>query len=231
MKQILIIEDQVNLCIVLKHTFEQHHYKVAYTDNGLSGVKQFFSWKPHMVIVDLMLPKMDGYRVIKTIRETNQKTPILVLTAKCQSESLVKAFEYGCNDYIRKPFVMEELIARVKGFLREPDSSHQATGLNIKTFGKYRFSSTTMELETEGATFVLSHREAQILEKLVRHLNQTIERKAILLELWGNDNLFNSRTMNVYITRLRSYFENDPHISILNVRGIGYKLVVRDGHG
>lgn len=224
---ILLIEDQVELCQILKDTLALYDFDVTYAHNGEDGYEKFISLDPRIVIVDIMMPGSDGYSAVKQIRVVNKAVPILMLTAKPLTEDLVKAFDLGCNDFIRKPFVMEELVARIKSFARVAGSG-AGTAHKVYKLGSFTLNASTQELSNSSGKFQLSYKEVELLKKLCEAKSTVVDRQELLMELWGSDNVFNSKTMNVYINRLRNYLERDKSVEILTVRGYGYKLIERD---
>ena len=223
---ILLIEDQVELCQILKDTLALYGFDVSYAHNGDDGYKKFTSLEPRIVIIDIMMPGSDGFSAIKQIRANNKEVPIIMLTAKPLTEDLVKAYDLGCNDFIRKPFVMEELIARIKSFAKISGNASQATE-NIYKLGSFTLNASTHELANDSNKFQLSYKEVELLKRLCQSKSTVVDRQVLLEELWGSDNVFNSKTMNVYINRLRNYLDSDKSVEILTIRGFGYKLIER----
>ena len=224
---ILLIEDQVELCQILKDTLSLYGFDVSYAHNGDDGFDVFTTLDPRIVIVDIMMPGSDGFSAVKRIREVNNEVPILMLTAKPLTEDLVKAYDLGCNDFIRKPFVMEELIARIKSFARVPGNASRSSN-NLYKLGSFTFNTATHELSNDANRYQLSYKEVELLRKLCEAKSTVVDRQQLLEELWGSDNVFNSKTMNVYINRLRNYLDSDKSVEILTIRGYGYKLIERN---
>ena len=222
---ILLIEDQVELCQILKDTLALYGFDVTYAHNGEDGYNTFTSLQPSIVIIDIMMPGSDGFTAVKQIRAVDKKVPIIMLTAKPLTEDLVKAFDLGCNDFIRKPFVMEELIARIRSFARD---SVNASANNMYKLGSFTFNASTHELSNEHSRYQLSYKEVELLKRLCAAKSTVVDRQVLLAELWGSDNVFNSKTMNVYINRLRNYLNSDKSVEILTIRGYGYKLIERN---
>lgn len=224
---ILLIEDQVELCQILKETLSLYGFEVEFAHNGEDGFDKFISMDPKIVIIDIMMPRSDGFSAVKRIREVNKDVPLIMLTAKPLTEDLVKAFDLGCNDFVRKPFVMEELIARIRSFARV--SAHVSpTGQNLYKLGSFTLNTSTHELANHSNRFQLSYKEVELLKKLCDAKSAVVDRQVLLKELWGSDSVFNSKTMNVYINRLRNYLESDKSVEILTIRGYGYKLIERN---
>jgi two-component system response regulator TrcR len=224
---ILLIEDQVELCQILKDTLSLYGFDVSYALNGDDGYNKFTSLDPKIVIIDIMMPGSDGFSAVKKIRSVNKDVPIIMLTAKPLTEDLVKAFDLGCNDFIRKPFAMEELIARIKSFARVTGNGIHAVN-NLYKLGSFTLNASTQELANDCKRFQLSYKEVELLKKLCESKSTVVDRQVLLTELWGSDNLFNSKTMNVYINRLRNYLDSDKSVEILTIRGYGYKLIERN---
>lgn len=224
---ILLIEDQVELCQILKDTLSLYGFDVTYAHNGEDGYKVFSSLNPKLVIIDIMMPGSDGFSAVKQIRAVNKEVPVIMLTAKPLTEDLVKAFDLGCNDFIRKPFVMEELIARIKSFAKVSTNGSKSAN-NLYKLGSFTLNTSTQELTNDSNRFQLSYKEVELLKKLCETKSTVVERQVLLEELWGSDNVFNNKTMNVYINRLRNYLNSDKSIEILTIRGFGYKLIERN---
>ena len=223
---ILLIEDQVELCRILKDTLALYGFDVTYAHNGDDGYSKFTTLHPKLVIIDIMMPGSDGFSAVKQIRAVNKDIPVIMLTAKPLTDDLVKAFDLGCNDFIRKPFVMEELIARIRSFARVSGNASHAAHKMYK-LGSFTFNASTQELANEASRFQLSYKEVELLRRLCEAKSTVVDRQVLLAEFWGSDNVFNSKTMNVYINRLRNYLDSDKSVEILTIRGYGYKLIER----
>jgi DNA-binding response OmpR family regulator len=224
---ILLIEDQVELCQILKDTLALYGFDVTYAGNGEDGFSLFTTLHPKLVIIDIMMPGSDGFSAVKQIRAVDKEVPIIMLTAKPLTEDLVKAFDLGCNDFIRKPFVMEELIARIRSFTRILGQT-SGSAHHLYRLGSFTFNASTQELSNASSRFQLSYKEVELLKRLCEAKSTVVGRQVLLAELWGSDNVFNSKTMNVYINRLRNYLESDKSVEILTIRGYGYKLIERN---
>ena len=223
---ILLIEDQVELCEILKDTLSLYGFDVTYALNGEDGYSRFTTLDPKVVVIDIMMPGSDGFSAVKQIRTVNQDVPIIMLTAKPLTEDLVKAFDLGCNDFVRKPFVIEELIARIKSFAKVPGNA-ASDAHNIYRLGSFSLNASTHELINDSKRFQLSYKEVELLKRLCAAKSTVVDRQDLLVELWGSDNVFNNKTMNVYINRLRNYLDSDKSVEILTIRGFGYKLIER----
>jgi two-component system, OmpR family, response regulator TrcR len=224
---ILLIEDQVELCQILKDTLSLYGFDVKYAHNGEDGYSMFTSLNPKLVIIDIMMPGSDGFTAVKQIRTVDKEVPVIMLTAKPLTDDLVKAFDLGCNDFIRKPFVMEELIARIRSFARVSGNASRSAH-NMYKLGSFTFNASTHELANDSNRFQLSYKEVELLRRLCEAKSTVVDRQVLLAELWGSDNVFNSKTMNVYINRLRNYLDSDKSVEILTIRGYGYKLIERN---
>lgn len=184
------------------------------------------------MIADVMMPRMDGFEMVRRIREHDKLTPVLFLTARSSVNDVVNGFKMGGDDYLKKPFSLQELMARVcrlaerHQLYRHSSSSEPEESDRWMEIGTYRLNPVTQQLVWQGQEEELSHREAELLRMLAEHVNEVVESRAILLALWGDDTLFNGRSLQVFITRLRHRLEHDPQLRIVNVRGIGYKLII-----
>lgn len=228
MPRILFAEDELILGKLVKEALERESgFQVQWLKNGKEAMQAFKAETPDICILDVMMPVMDGFKVAKSIRDENAQVPILFLTARSQTADVVKGFESGGNDYLRKPFSVEELVVRVRELLRRNSGETKpiAAATNLFEIGRYTFNPVTQTLRSPEATFQLSGKENDLLKELVLHKNSLLERKAVLMKLWGDDNFFNARNMDVYIARLRKYLVHDPSLSIVNIRGYGFKLI------
>jgi DNA-binding response OmpR family regulator len=192
------------------------------------GAKAFAAFKavqPDVCILDVMLPNKDGFEIAEEIRTVNMATPILFLTAKTQTADVVKGFTTGGNDYIRKPFSMEELIVRVENVLRRKEGKLFTVSADSIALGKYTFYSNRQLLASDTEEKKLSYRESELLKILYENRDGIIDRKNILTLLWGNDSFFNSRNLDVYINKIRGYLKEDETLQILTIKGIGYRFI------
>ncbi|UYQ92794.1 response regulator transcription factor [Chitinophaga horti] len=225
--KVLLVEDEWQLGQIVRDSLETRGYDMLYASNGREAWDLYQQHKPDIIVLDIMMPEMDGFTLTTDIRRQDKITPIIFLTAKSQTTDVVKGFELGGNDYLKKPFSMDELIVRMKSLLARFGNQQPATtpADDTITIGQYVFNYARQTLTRNGHTEFLSHREAEILRRLCLHRNQVMERKTMLLDLWGDDNFFNARSMDVFITKLRRYLKEDSRIQIVNIRGIGYKLI------
>lgn len=223
MPTVLLVEDEAALGLIIKDSLEVRGFTVYHATEGEEGLRLFRTHGPDVVVTDVMLPQLDGFAMAAQIRRENATVPLLFLTARSQPADVVRGFELGGNDYLRKPFNMEELIVRIRALLNRPVVTAAAPATLI--IGRYSFAYPRQKLLLDSAERDLTHREAELLKRLYDHRNQVLERSTILLDLWGHDHFFNGRSLDVFITRLRNYLRADPAVQILNVRGIGYKLI------
>lgn len=225
--KILYAEDEVFLGKIVKETLEGRGFEVVMETNGAKVLKTFEEEMPDICILDIMMPNRNGFEVAEDIRAINSDVPVIFVTAKTQTEDVVKGFRAGGNDYIRKPFSMEELIVRIENALRikkEPVLPN-LEGDTI-AIGKYTFYLNRQVLVFEAEERKLSYRESELLKYLWQHRNNIIDRRDILQAIWGNDSFFNSRNLDVYITKLRGYVKADDAVEILTIKGVGYRFIM-----
>ncbi len=223
---VLLVEDERTLSMIIKDTLEEQGFCISTAFNGEEGLRMFHTERPEVVVADVMMPRMDGFEMVRRIRQTDQQTPILFLTARSGINDVVEGFELGANDYLKKPFSMQELIIRIKALLHKAFVQKEQT--NVFELGNYLFHAISQQLTYAGISQELSHRESGILRRLCERQNEVVSTQSILLELWGDDSFFNSRSLHVFITKLRHKLSKDERIRIVNVRGIGYKLVIQE---
>ncbi len=225
--KILYVEDELYLGKIVKESLESRDFEVKMLSDGLNILPILESFQPHICVLDVMLPKKDGFTIGQEVREKRPELPIIYLTAKNQLADVVKGFNSGGNDYVKKPFSMEELILRINNIL---NLSKQQTSANTNdqgiAIGSLKFLPKKYELHFNGEVRKLSNREAQLLHIFANHQNQSIGRKEILMEVWGDDSIFNSRNLDVYIKKIRGYFKSDSHLEIVTLKGYGYHFVV-----
>ena len=229
--KILYVEDELFLGKIVKESLESRGFEVIMESDGAKATELFKKLhsipgtKPDICVLDIMLPNKDGFTIADEIRNMDEEVPIIFLTAKTQTEDVVKGFTLGGNDYIRKPFSMEELIVRIQHVLRHKIEGPQKLTGDSVTMGKYHFQLNRQVLNDGKADRKLSYRENELLKLLYENRDKIIDRKDILNLLWGNDSFFNSRNLDVYITKLRSYLKEDPLLEIITIKGIGYRFV------
>jgi len=222
--KVLYVEDETFLGKIVKESLESRGFDVVMETDGARVLKLFKITNPDVCILDVMLPNKDGFEIADEIRNENEEVPIIFLTAKTQTEDVVKGFGMGANDYIRKPFSMEELIVRIQNVLRIKSGETKPVG-ELVPLGKYQFNINRQLLINGKDEKKLSFREAALLKMLYENREKIIDRKDILNALWGNDSFFNSRNLDVYITKLRGYIKEDPSLEILTIKGIGYRFI------
>ncbi|MDP9079317.1 MAG: response regulator transcription factor [Bacteroidota bacterium] len=227
--KVLLVEDEAVLASVVKETLDARGFELTIAANGVEGWSFFNNNKPDVCVVDVMMPRKDGFSLVEDIRKVDQLVPIIFLTAKTQTADVIKGFETGADDYMKKPFSMEELILRLKSLNRrkgfQVSSGKETLPDKLNIVGHFQLDHHRLELVDNGKAISLSQREADLLQLLIDHKNKLLDRKTTLLKIWGDDNPFNARSMDVYITRLRKYLLSDTSVQILNIRGFGYKLI------
>ena len=227
-KKVLYIEDEPYLARIVKDTLQLKGYEVLHLKDGVKISEHVSAFSPHICLLDVMLPYIDGFTVANHIRNINPHLPVIFLTAKTQTDDLVKGFSSGGSDYLKKPFSMEELIVRIENQLRLMNrDTTSITSLPDEVILKnYKFYPGKYELHTPSGIIKLSNRESQILGMLCIHANSTVDRRELLQMVWGDDSFFNSRNLDVYIRKLRGYFSNATGIEIVTLKGKGYHFVV-----
>ena len=226
--KILLLEDDANLGFILQEHLELEKYSVKLCTNGEDGLKAFRACAYDLCLVDVMMPKKDGFAFAREVRKSDQSTPLIFLTAKSLKEDRIEGFKIGCDDYVTKPFSMEELMLRIRAVLKRakpaPEPQPAAGPIRI---GKYVFNHELQTLQFKDDKKNLTSREADLLRLLCDRMNNVLERDGALRVLWGSDSFFNGRSMDVFISRLRKYLQKDRNVEILNVHGKGFKLIVR----
>jgi len=228
---ILLAEDERTLAMIIKDTLDGQGFHVTVAGDGEEALALFHSHKPDVLVADVMMPRLDGYEMVKRIRKTDQQTPVIFLTARSAVGDVVHGFEMGANDYLKKPFGMQELIVRIKALLgRACTVAQQPVEAERFTIGQYLFDAVVQRLThvPTGNRVELSYRESEILRRLCLHPSEVVTSQSLLLELWGDDSFFNNKSLHVFITKLRHRLSADPSLRIVNVRGIGYKLITSD---
>ncbi len=221
--KVFYVEDEVFLAKIVCETLQGRGYEVIFESDGSKALEQFNAVNPDICILDIMLPNRDGFSIADEIRNKNEQMPIIFLTAKSNTSDVLNGFRLGANDYIRKPFSIEELIARIENALRSKTLGKVET--NEVVIGAYVFNLKRQTLSNGLEARKLSHRENELLKLLYEHRDKIVERSEILTLLWGSDSFFNSRNLDVYITKLRNYLKQDPSIEIITIKGIGYRFI------
>lgn len=225
MATVLLVEDEAALALIIKDSLEMRGFTVQHAADGEQGLRLFRQQPPDIVVADIMLPRLDGFSLGEQLRRENQTIPLIFLTARSQPADVVRGFELGGNDYLKKPFSMDELVVRIQAQLNRLSLPTSSPPHEPLTIGRYVFAYTQQKLRLAETEIELTNREAELLKRLYDHRNQVLERSTVLLDLWGQDHFFNGRSLDVFVTRLRRYLRDDPQVQILNVRGIGYKLI------
>jgi DNA-binding response OmpR family regulator len=223
---ILYAEDELFLGKIVKESLQTRGFDVHMESDGAKAIDTFKRVMPDVCVLDVMLPNKDGFEIAEEIRKINTTVPILFLTAKTHTADVVKGFTLGGNDYIRKPFSMEELIVRIENVLRKKEGKAVNISADSIRIGKYFFYTNRQLLVNDKEEKKLSYRESELLKILYENRDGIIERKNILNLLWGNDSFFNSRNLDVYITKIRGYIKEDQNLEILTIKGIGYRFVI-----
>ena len=222
--KVLLVEDEKTLAMIIKDTLDDEGFDVTLAYNGIEGLFLAKVVNPDVIVTDIMMPKKDGFSMVCELRRKRCTIPVLFLSARSSANDVVEGFELGGNDYLKKPFGMAELVVRIKALL------HKIVVCPVEettfTLGEYVFDSITQALSCHGEKTLLSNRESEILKRLCINQNRIMPMKEVLLDLWGDDSFFNSRSLHVFITKLRHKLSNDKSIKILNIRGIGYKLII-----
>lgn len=223
--RILLVEDDTNLGFVICDQLKSVGYQVVLCTNGQEASVKFNEMAFQLCIFDVMMPKKDGFTLAQEIRKLNAQVPILFLTAKALMEDKIKGFEIGADDYMTKPFSFDELLLRVKALLRRSFNEEEKSEKK-EAIGTYIFDVENYTLSHSDFSKTLTKKEAMVLKLLCQFNGQVVPRETILSAVWGQDDYFAGRSMDVFITKLRKYFSHDPRISILNIHGIGFKLVI-----
>ncbi len=223
-KKILLLEDDPNLGFMVQEHLELRGYIVRRCSNGADGFSVFRGEPFDLCLVDVMMPKKDGFSFARDVRVVDQQIPLIFLTAKAMKEDKIEGFEIGADDYVTKPFNMEELLMRIQAVLKRATTRPVQVQTSFAV-GTYFFDCERQVLQRNGKKQKLTTKEAELLKLLCRHMNTTLPRELALTTIWGDDSYFNGRSMDVFISRLRTYLKQDSSIEIINVHGIGYKLV------
>ncbi|WP_419700521.1 response regulator transcription factor [Mucilaginibacter sp. NFX135] len=224
--RLLLAEDELALAHIVRESLEENGFEVILCANGEQALQKYKNDNPDILVLDIMMPKMDGFEVAHRVRETDKITPIIFLTARSQPKDVVAGFESGANDYLKKPFAVEELVIRIKVLLSDnrllrtskpPGESHQ--------IGSITFNPLKNTVQQGVNQWTLTSRESEILRLLCKNQQQILSRKNLLETIWGDDSFFNARSLDVFISKLRTHLKADPNVQIITVRGHGYKLV------
>lgn len=222
--RILLVEDDINLGTLLKEYLIAKEYHTEMQSDGEKGLKAFKRGDFDLCILDIMMPLKDGFSLARDIRILDNEIPFIFLTAKTLKEDVLKGFSLGADDYMTKPFSMEELLFRIEAIMRRIKKNIQSQENYI--IGKFSFNVKTRLLEADGSTTKLTTKESDLLRLLCVNMNKVLDRDYALKAIWRDDNYFNARSMDVYITKLRKHLKDDQTIQIINVHGKGYKLII-----
>jgi len=224
--KILVVEDEQTLARIIADILLVQDFGVEIAYDGEEGLRKFNSFGPAVVVTDVMMPKLDGFSMAKKIREINSKTQILFLTARVETDDVVKGFNLGANDYLKKPFAIAEMVARVKALAER--TSNAVEDNKIYHLGSFTFNTVEWTLVSGNNSETLSSREAQILQHLCKNIGNVVPAQTLLMDIWGNDDYYVARSLIVFITHLRNKLSPDPSVQIINVRGVGYKLICKE---
>lgn len=222
------MEDEASLALIIQQTLASQGFEVHTACNGLEGLAMMPEVCPDVLVADIMMPEMDGFEMVRRIRLTDKRTPVLFLTARSAINDVVEGFELGCDDYLKKPFSMLELMVRIRALAQRASLMRTMPtegNRQLLQIGQYTLNTTNHMLSCYGESEELSSREVELLRMLMNDKEDIVLTRDILLTLWGDDSLYNGRSLQVFITKLRHKLSKDPNIKIINVRGIGYKLI------
>ena len=222
--RILLCEDDENLGMLLREYLQAKGFSTDLYADGESGYKAFLKGKYDICVFDVMMPKKDGFQLAQEIRTINSEVPIIFLTAKTLKDDILEGFKRGADDYITKPFSMEELVMRIEAILRRVKGK-KGKEITMYKIGKFTFDTQKQVLISDDISTKLTTKESELLGLLCAHVNEILERNFALKTIWTDDNYFNARSMDVYITKLRKHLKSDPSIEIINIHGKGYKLI------
>lgn len=225
-QRVLLLEDDPNLGFILQEHLQMQGFDVVLCVNGEEGLNVYRSGQFELCLVDVMMPKLDGFAFARRVRERDEETPLIFLTAKSLKEDKIEGFKIGCDDYLTKPFSMEELMLRITAVLRRSRSANKAVVPETFEIGKFTFDHKRQILAKDAVQFKLTPKEADLLRLLCIHKNQTLEREVALREIWGDESYFSGRSMDVFISKLRKYLREDDSIEIMGIHGKGFRLIV-----
>jgi two-component system OmpR family response regulator len=223
--KILLTEDDPNFGMVLKNYLELNDFEVTLAKDGNEGYAKFISGKYDICLLDVMMPYKDGFTLAREIREKDGSVPILFLTAKSMKEDMLAGFQVGADDYITKPFDSEVLLYKLKAILKRSSERNYESNKKEFVVGQYHFNYDHRIIKLGDVTTKLSPKEADLLRLLCIYMNELLPRQKALKEIWGDDNYFNARSMDVFITKLRKYLKDDPSLDIINIHGKGFRLI------
>jgi DNA-binding response OmpR family regulator len=226
-RKILLVEDEINLGTILKDFLILKGYEINHQLNGVEGLNAFKQDDYNLLILDIMMPKKDGFTLAKEIRKTDKQIPIIFLSAKSLVEDRIKGLKLGADDYLTKPFSSEELLLRIENIFKHVSSSEKEKSFTDSfLIGKYVFDYSKRSLKINSSEIKLTSKENELLRLLAMNRNNILDRSLALEEIWNANTYFTSRSMDVYVTKLRSYFKGDESVEIVNIHGRGFKLIV-----
>lgn len=228
--RVLLAEDDINLGTILSERLKMKGFDVELCEDGEKALKKYEESRFDLLILDIMMPVKDGFTLAKEIRKKDEETPLIFVTARSMKEDILKGFDLGADDYLTKPFSMEELMMRINAVLKRTKKKGDSPNSEQDefAFSKIQFNHITQELKVEDQVFDLTSKEADLLKILCANKNEVVPRDLALKRIWGSDTYFNGRSMDVFISKLRKVLSGDPNIEIMNVHGKGFKLVVKD---
>jgi len=224
--KILLLEDDPNLGLIIQEHLQMNEYDVTLTTNGEHGFAAFEQGGFDLCLIDVMMPKMDGFTFAKKVRQIDQQISLIFLTAKSLKQDKIEGFKIGCDDYITKPFSVEELLLRIRAVLKRSIGNNGEDSKMVFAVGDYNFDSRSQMLKGKKETYSLTSKESELLRLLCLHRDSTLDRNLALNKIWGEESYFTGRSMDVFISRLRKYLKDDSRIEIINVHGQGFKLIV-----
>lgn len=223
--KILLVEDDADLAMIIADTLSAQGYEMSVASNGVEGIAEYMAFSPDIVIADVMMPRLDGFKMARKIRDLSTAVPLLFLTAKSSIDDIEEGFDIGANDYLKKPFELRELIIRIKALLRRRTLQNKiGPVLNI---GDFTFNPSTQQLAINNHKKELTNLEARVLEKLAANIGKTVDASELMIAVWGRDDISNRNSLHGYIHKLRRALHHDPSISIINQRGSGYMLTIK----
>lgn len=223
--RVLLVEDEQTLADIIADTLSEKDFTVTVAYNGVEGLRAFDRERPQVVVTDIMMPGMDGLSLVAELRRRDPSVPILFLSARSAAEDVVRGFEAGGNDYLRKPFAMSELIVRLRALAGRHVAAEPSARPAPLAVGRFLFDAGQQRLTLGERVFELSAREAALLAMLCERRGEVVSTQLILQRIWGDDSFFNARSLHVFVTRLRHRLASDPDIRLVNARGVGYKLL------
>lgn len=226
--RILLLEDDRNLGLVISEHLKMNGYEVVLCRNGKDGLREFRGKSFDLCLVDIMMPELDGFSFARRVREAGDETPLIFLTAKSLQEDKIEGFKIGCDDYITKPFSVQELLLRIQAVLKRTSGGNASPGRSEFDIGHYKFDSRSQLLAGPDTEFKLTSKESELLKLLCLNINQVLKRQVALKNIWGDESYFSGRSMDVFISKLRKYLKSDSNIEIVNVHGQGYKLIIHE---